>query len=853
MSLVFLSRRCFLKGGKARFRFTRRYSSETHSVETRGSSAGATDSLGTGKPISPQDFSRTRATLELFNFPFDLMDEGSRYVVMRKLDFLVRAVFDLENYNRAAADLNVSLNELTPYDYASWHLKDQHEKCQRLQLCDRGLYSQSEDIEHVKRVFSVLKTLIPENYHDIFNGVEAEALISRARLKQNEYEFQFSVEPEIYSKLQNSIVPSLLDHGVVPEEYVDFFGGEGRFFNKLSMEISEYYARVINSKSPQERLKYQDMIFSKLDSAFLGGHDGVVASNEQSYEYRNAFFLQRVAGDSISRKLNRRVRFADFDIESRFRANSVRTCNPLLEPNPRTYFHGRIEDVSRYFTDAELSFRQMHHFNPPGIYRPLSAERLKSSETLSRTVAFEGLNFPNWEESASYPRNAAETLVSFKLWRLYNVLYPELSHSEERQLMFGEMFDISPGELTIEWSMSYPMQEHTFTEESPMWVRPWEDDSVGESVMWPKYDPRVIRGKARVVSNDGSLIRLKFEPPSQEDDLKSAIKAYLLDRANLREYQDLDFTEMMKTLTPADVLLAREKWSNMSPEDRREVEDFWSSSTVTLEDDEGLRSPRVLGEIRHLHNQDPSDSEDHLMSLLDDYRIILPSDEDIRRVRQLYASLVKLNSDYMSAGGVKEIFNNLLSEISRRIDLLNEMYPEMQEESSKFDLEKMLLDKEALIRAGEQLKQFLASERYQQLAQIERKRNEDNYFAQQSSELEGLDQLSNELPDGIYRLEKPIGELTEEEKVFAVISEFEQIIRPIKKIVSNNLVLEWAQQLFKPLEQLQKRLGYALERRYISVLNEHHRPSEPLEVREEDKADPEQVYKLLTTLSNLKK
>lgn len=220
--------------------------------------------------------------------------------------------------------------------------------------------------------------------------------------------------------------------------------------------------------------------------------------------------LADAAADSVSKMLGRAVTPGDVDPTLRLQWGGVPTIHPMLKPDPKVYIAGDFKNLpntlplNRSDLDKDpskltaavdsvssklekLEFTPTD-FNPPALSRTVPVEQL-IKDGIYEEVQYYGLNFPAYEgEQAKIPQNPGELVIQLKLWKFWNYIFPFLSAEADRKA-FMDQYDVSPGERTLEWTLSWPPPAHTFLEvpiikES---ADPAHVQTADELVQFPRY------------------------------------------------------------------------------------------------------------------------------------------------------------------------------------------------------------------------------------------------------------------------------------------------------------------------------------------------------------------------------
>lgn len=288
----------------------------------------------------------------------------------------------------------------------------------------------------------------------------------------------------------------------------------------------------------------------------------------------------------IKMGLNRKVVMGDLTPERRLE-RGLEISHPILDLDQVRYMHGDVTNVKEAAKQIAadqaptVEFVARDNFNPPTGYRPLDAHQLELEPETAKFAQKAALNFPLWEgiEAAS-AINSGELIVEMKLFKLFNHTYPMLSDSKEAQELFMEMYDVSPGEPTLEWALSYPATEHTFFPEHPLWIHVFEDDEDFAPVVWPDYAPIYLEGAAEVSSakNTGTAT-VRFLPQTAEQIAAEAHYNFAFAALPAEKRFTTPQAEVKKAaaaLSADDKKKAEAAWAALSGADRSVARTSWT-------------------------------------------------------------------------------------------------------------------------------------------------------------------------------------------------------------------------------------------------------------------------------------
>jgi len=179
--------------------------------------------------------------------------------------------------------------------------------------------------------------------------------------------------------------------------------------------------------------------------------------------------------------LGRAIKKGDLNPELRL-AGLVPSSHFLLDRDARLHVAGNF--TAQGENSVEFTTRE---FNAPTQFR-VPEKPFTDHPTLSKNFQKTVVDFPTFEsEGKALPNNPRELVVDMKIWKLFNYVFPNLTTPMDR-LAFMEVYDISPGERTLEWTQSFPPPEHTFVE-APIIKEAEEPSEDGKHLpaSWPKH------------------------------------------------------------------------------------------------------------------------------------------------------------------------------------------------------------------------------------------------------------------------------------------------------------------------------------------------------------------------------
>lgn len=429
------------------------------------------------------------------------------------INLLQRALGEYDYFERVAKELGKTIYELTDVELVK-HRLDQREKfVSDVELDQVVLFSNQKTLEkfgEFKKSFLSLWT--PSNPPPSW-VTESIALKEAEFVKyaENEYVEEFVVDQDVYDRVKERLFPTLLDKDVSAEDIIDYQGGYNRTLLPSSNPSAKPFVDLIAQlKDPKTNEETKNATLKQLLEA-LGGSEhynpSVALTNTENIDkdasiqpVQEGFFSERIqkhASNKLSEALGRFFKPGDVHPEKRLEAGSLDVYHPLLEKERSVYLYGESSEPDMFADEKYpvVKFTPKDHFNPPNHWRPIPDDFRKENPKLIKDLQVAALDFSYFEgEEVGNPISAGEHIVKMKMWKLYNYLIPQVGKNPEQKKNFLNHFDISPGEMTLEWCLSFPPQEHTFLE-YPMWTAVYEVDEVDPPVMWPYYHVRTIETK----------------------------------------------------------------------------------------------------------------------------------------------------------------------------------------------------------------------------------------------------------------------------------------------------------------------------------------------------------------------
>jgi hypothetical protein len=354
---------------------------------------------------------------------------------------------------------------------------------------------------------------------------------------------------------------------------LDFVGGSDGLIDPVTFHVRDLLIQLEQAPSAQKA----DLL-TKLEQSIVQFEDSL--PEEYTEEEKNHLLRIGIAQQSaeismqMKAKVGRVIKMGDLNPERRLE-RSLEISHPILDLEQTYYVHGDVTNVreatGQIIKDEApvVEFHPREDFNPPTTYRDLNYEQQQIEPETHNHMQKQALNFPMWEGiEASSAINSHELLVEMKLYKLFNYMYPMLGDSPSAQKLFQEMFDISPGEPTLEWVLGYPTKEHTFFPEHPMWVHVFEDDEDVPAIVWPNYTPVAVEGAAEITSAfGGDSATIRFLPHAKEFAAQEAHLNFVLSRLPVEKRFSTPRDEINKAI------------SSLSAAEKTEAEKVWASYT----------------------------------------------------------------------------------------------------------------------------------------------------------------------------------------------------------------------------------------------------------------------------------
>jgi len=400
--------------------------------------------------------------------------------VLAQLDEQLRVLDHKKLVAAVAQAKNKSVEAVTELEVYEYQLQEREKFVQSVDLTKQPLFSakvaldrflaRKKDIDAMGNVPAEAKTLLQQEEQRLRDLVANEEIV------------EVEVDADLYEQVKKNLFPSFKN--VSAEEFRDLLAGRGGPTAELVASAEE---AAKNNSPNATNLKSQ-----------------VAALRLQQTGFADK------AAVSVSKKLGREVTPGDINPEKRLEFGGVQTIHPLLQADPKIYIPGEFKnlpntlplnraelekDPSKLAAAVDSVSSKLEkveftptHFNPPGLAREVSEEDAARMGVLD-DVKRASLDFTMYEgPQAKVARNASELVIQLKLWKFWNYIFPYLTTEADRK-NFMEQFDVSPGERTLEWTLSWPPPDHTFIE-VPIFKEnsdPAHAQTADETVAWPRY------------------------------------------------------------------------------------------------------------------------------------------------------------------------------------------------------------------------------------------------------------------------------------------------------------------------------------------------------------------------------
>lgn len=508
---------------------------------------------------------------------------------------------------KAAKHLNKDVRDITALDVATYRIHEREEFVKSVSLDKVVLYSHTKALENFREGVKAISSRYPDNalpadLVQSFKEVE-ESLVKSV---EREEILEVQVPEDLYHEVQANLFPSFSN--VSPQEYLDFVGGPDGLIDPVAFHVRDLMIQLEKAPSAE-----RPTLLSKLHESIVSFEDAEEAAEMSAEEEANQYRLaiaQNMATKSLTHKIGRRVVVGDLVPERRLE-RSLENHHPILDEERVLYVHGDVTNVkeatSQMLRDEAptIEFTARADFNPPTGYRELGPEQLAIEPAIHREIQSAALDFPTWEgEEVGAAINSAELILEMKLFKFFNYIYPMFSDSTEGQKLFMEMYDISPGEPTLEWALSYPCKEHTFHPEHPLWVQVFEDDEDVLPIIWPEYTPVSVEGLAEISSaHMGEHATIRYLPHAKEQIANDAYYNHVFSSLPVEKRFGVSRESILASvekLSAADKQKAESAWQALSGAQRAAARDTWTfQETPSFTGAQFLKSQESLQKLQN--------------------------------------------------------------------------------------------------------------------------------------------------------------------------------------------------------------------------------------------------------------
>lgn len=544
------------------------------------------------KPVPPTE------TFKHLDIPEDMMKDMLEFKEMIEtesdkdqrvfmLDTVQTVATQVGLIQKAAAYLNKDAKDVTALDVAEYHLHAHEEFVSKTELDKVVLYSHTKELENFRAGVEIMRSRypgkqLPPDLDDAMKKIEAE-LVNRA---QNENILEVEVEEDVYQRAQQNLFPSMVKKGITARDLLDYVGGSDGLIDPVTFHVRDLMIQL--EKAPDAQ---KTELLTELEQSIVSFEDSLPEEEIEDFGAENIRMYglartQQLVTEKLTHKLGRPPTEADFSPERRL-ARSLELNHPILDTQQKFYVHGDVtnvkEAIGQMMKDEAptIHFQERADFNPPTGYRPFTRAQQAVEPYVTKIAQHSMLNFPMWEgPRAAEPINAAEYIVDMKLFRLFNYLYPMLEDSQPAQELFMELYDVSPGESTLEWALSYPPKEHTFFPEHPIWVHVFEDDEEIPPIVWPTYSPMSVDGVAEITSASGQeWATIKFLPHSKEAIAFDAHYNHVFMSLPVEKRFGVARKDMLKAisaLSAGDKAKAESAWAALPAQEKARAREAWN-------------------------------------------------------------------------------------------------------------------------------------------------------------------------------------------------------------------------------------------------------------------------------------
>lgn len=516
-----------------------------------------------------------------FRHEVDAMEEMEAKVVM--VDTIQTIATQVGLLQKAAKHLNKDVRDVTALDVATYRIHEREEFINSVELDKVVLFSHTKALDNFREGVKAIASRYPNGAlpEDLSKALKQAESVLETRAK-NETILEVPVSEDLYQEVQANLFPSFSKKNITAQDFLDYVGGSDGLIDPVTFHVRDLLIQLEKSGSGEKA-----SLLKQLESSITAFEAGL--PEEFTAEEKASFFSlatsQEAAEQSISHKLDRRLVMGDLNPERRLE-RSLDIHHPILGLEQTFYVHGDVTNVKEASAQMlrdeapSIEFTTRGDFNPPTGYRDFTPEHMRVEPEITRKIQAAALNFPTWEgQEVNSAINSAELILEMKLYKLFNYMYPQLGDSKEAQKLFMEMYDVSPGEPTLEWALSYPCKEHTFYPEHPLWVQVFEDDEDVAPIVWPEYSPVSVEGVAEVASaRGGEHATIKYLPHTKEQRALDAHYNHVFASLPVEKRFGVDRDTILASiekLSDADKQKSESAWAALSGPQRQAARESW--------------------------------------------------------------------------------------------------------------------------------------------------------------------------------------------------------------------------------------------------------------------------------------
>lgn len=506
-----------------------------------------------------------------------------------------------------AKHLNKDVRDVTSLDVAAYRIHEREEFVNSVELDKVVLFSHSKALENFRAGIKSIASRYPENKlpEDLEKALKQAEGVMVARA-ENEEIISVPVSEDLFQEVQSNLFPSFNKKNITPQDFLDYVGGADGLIDPVTFHVRDLLIQLEKASSGEKA-----NLLKQLESTIVAFESGL--PEEFSAEEKASFFglvtAQEAAENKMTYQLNRRVVMGDLNPERRLE-RSLDIHHPILKLDQTFYVHGDVTNVkaatSQMLRDEAptVEFTARPDFNPPTGYRDFTPETAHIEPEIARQIQGAALNFPTWEgKEVASAINSAELILEMKLYKFFTYMYPQLAGSREAQKLFMEMYDVSPGEPTLEWALSYPCKEHTFHPEHPLWVQVFEDDEEVAPIVWPEYTPVSVEGLAEVASaRGGEHATIRYLPHSKEQTALDAHYNHVFASIPVEKRFGVDRDTILADadkLSAGDKQKAESAWAALTGPQRTAARESWKfEATANFNGAQFLKSHETVQKLQ---------------------------------------------------------------------------------------------------------------------------------------------------------------------------------------------------------------------------------------------------------------